>query len=161
MTSAHSTPSAEARCLELGLTIPAAPAPAGLYKRALVHDGIVYIAGHVSMREDGSRITGRVGAELDVHSAKLAARQCGLAILATLRQSLGSLDRIARVIRVFGMVNATPDFQEHPAVLDGCSQLFADVFGADEGVGVRSAAGMASLPGNVAVEIDAVFAMRS
>jgi enamine deaminase RidA (YjgF/YER057c/UK114 family) len=106
---------------------------------------------------DGSSITGRVGADLDVDGGQMAARQVGLAILATLRSELGSLDRVKRVVKVLGMVNCTANFGEHPKIINGCSELFAEIFGADNGVGARSAVGMGSLPGNIAVEIEAIF----
>ena len=102
-------------------------------------------------------MTGRVGQDLDLNAGKAAARQVGLAILATLRAELGSLDRVKRVIKVLGMVNCTPDFRDHPKVINGCSELFADVFGPENGIGARSAVGMGSLPGNIAVEIEAIF----
>src|SRR5439155_4631007 len=102
-------------------------------------------------------MTGRVSQDLDLEAGKAAARQTGLAILATLRSELGSLDRVKRVIKVLGMVNCTPDFRDHPQVINGCSELFRDVFGPENGIGARSAVGMGSLPGNIAVEIEAVF----
>jgi enamine deaminase RidA (YjgF/YER057c/UK114 family) len=102
-------------------------------------------------------ITGRVGADVDLEGGKAAARQTGLAILATLRAHLGSLDRVSRVIKVLGMVNCTAEFRDHPSVINGCSELFAEVFGAEKGIGARSAVGMGSLPGNIAVEIEAIF----
>jgi enamine deaminase RidA (YjgF/YER057c/UK114 family) len=105
-------------------------------------------------------MTGRVGVECDLETGKAAARQTGLAILATLRENLGSLDRVERVIKLLGMVNAAADFTEHPQVINGCSELFAEVFGADHGVGARSAVGMGSLPGNISVEIEAIFQIR-
>jgi enamine deaminase RidA (YjgF/YER057c/UK114 family) len=103
---------------------------------------------------------GRVGETLDLAGGKAAARQVGLAILATLREHLGSLDRVVRVVKLLGMVNCTPDFQDHPQVINGCSELFADVFGAEQGIGARSAVGMGSLPGQIAVEIEAIFEVR-
>jgi enamine deaminase RidA (YjgF/YER057c/UK114 family) len=102
-------------------------------------------------------MTGRVGAELNTAAGALAARQVGLAILATLRSELGSLDRVERVIKVLGMVNATPDFRDHPSVINGCSELFVGIWGPERGIGARSAVGMASLPNNIAVEIEAIF----
>jgi enamine deaminase RidA (YjgF/YER057c/UK114 family) len=105
-------------------------------------------------------MSGRVGLEVDQQAGYDAARQTGLAILATLRASLGSLDRVKRVIKLLGMVNCTPDFTQQPAVINGCSELFAQVFGSDEGVGARSAVGMGSLPGNISVEIEAIFELR-
>jgi enamine deaminase RidA (YjgF/YER057c/UK114 family) len=102
-------------------------------------------------------ITGRVGSDLTLEEGKTAARQVGLAILATLRKELGSLDRVRRVIKVLGMVNSAADFLDHPKVINGCSELFAEVFGSEEGIGARSAVGMGPLPGNIAVEIEAIF----
>ena len=101
--------------------------------------------------------TGRVGADLDLAGGRAAARQTGLAILASLQAALGSLDRIGRVVKVLGMVNAAPDFTEHPKVINGCSELFVEIWGPDCGVGVRSAVGMGSLPGGIAVEVEALF----
>jgi enamine deaminase RidA (YjgF/YER057c/UK114 family) len=105
-------------------------------------------------------ITGRVGADLSLPEGKAAAWQVGLAILATLRSELGTLNRVRRVVKVFGMVNCTADFTEHPAVINGCSELFAEVFGPEAGVGSRSAIGVGSLPRNIAVEIEAVFEVQ-
>ena len=148
---------AEARIKELGLDLPPAPKPVGVYKPVVVAGAFAYVSGHGPLKPDLSLITGRVGAGLDLAVGKAAARQVGLAILATLQKELGSLNRVKRVIKVLGMVNATPDFIDHPKVINGCSELFADVFGTDNGVGARSAVGMGSLPGNIAVEIEAIF----
>jgi enamine deaminase RidA (YjgF/YER057c/UK114 family) len=141
----------------LGLELPPAPTPKGVYKPCLVDGRHVYVSGHGPYLPDGGLIMGRVGRDLDVEQGKLAARQVGLAILATLKEHLGSLGRVRRVIKVLGMVNATPDFERHPYVINGCSELFAAVWGEDDGVGVRSAVGMGSLPQNIAVEIEALF----
>lgn len=148
---------AEKILLELKHELPSPPTPVGVYKPCLVCGNLVYVSGHGPLRTDGSLITGRVGDDLDIESGKLAARQVGLAILATLKQHLGSLDKIKRVVKVLGMVNCTADFDKHPGVINGCSELFRTVWGEDLGVGVRSAVGMGSLPGNIAVEIEAVF----
>jgi enamine deaminase RidA (YjgF/YER057c/UK114 family) len=123
----------------------------------VVVSSLAYVSGHGPLKPDKTSMKGRVGADLDLDAGKAAARQTGLAILATLRSELGSLNRVRRVIKVFGMVNCTPEFQQHPAVINGCSELFADVFGAEAGIGSRSAVGMGSLPGNIAVEIEAIF----
>jgi enamine deaminase RidA (YjgF/YER057c/UK114 family) len=147
----------EARLAELKLELPAAPKPMGIYKPVVICGNLAYASGHGPLKPDKTLITGRVGADLDAEAGKAAARQTGLAILATLRGELGSLDRVKRVIKVLGMVNSTPEFAEHPKVINGCSELFRDVFGPDNGVGARSAVGMGSLPGNIAVEIEAVF----
>jgi enamine deaminase RidA (YjgF/YER057c/UK114 family) len=145
------------RFTKTGLVLPAAPKPAGVYKPLLVVDRLVYVSGHGPNREDGTLIVGKAGAELDKHEAKLAARQVGLTILSTIIAHLGSLDKIKRVVKVLGMVNAVPHFEPHPFVINGCSELFAEVWGPDLGVGVRSAVGMGSLPDNITVEIEAIF----
>jgi len=148
---------AEKRIAELKLELPPAPKPVAVYKPLVVVDHLAYVSGHGPSKADKSVITGRVGADLDVAAGKAAARQVGLAILSTLRTHLGSLDRVKRVIKILGMVNSTPDFKEHPQVINGCSELFVEVFGPDDGMGARSAVGMGSLPGNIAVEIEAIF----
>jgi enamine deaminase RidA (YjgF/YER057c/UK114 family) len=152
--------SPEARLAELKLELPPAPKAMGVYKPVLVVGNLAYVSGHGPLKSDGSLITGRVGADLDLAAGKGAARQTGLAILATLRAGLGSLDRVQRLVKVLGMVNSTSDFVDHPKVINGCSELFADLFGPDLGVGARSAVGMGSLPGNIAVEIEAIFEVR-
>ena len=121
---------------------------------------LAYVSGHGPLKPDRSLVTGRVGADMDLNGGKAAARQVGLTILATLRSELGSLDRIRRLIKLLGMVNSTPDFRDHPAVINGCSELFADIWGRDNGIGTRSAVGMGSLPGNIAVEIEAIFELN-
>jgi enamine deaminase RidA (YjgF/YER057c/UK114 family) len=141
----------------LGLVLPPAPAPAGVYKPCLVVGPHLYVSGHGPVLADGTKMRGRVGRDLDADAGKHAARQVGLSILATLVASLGSLDRVKRVVKVLGMVNSTADFERHPYVLNGCSELFAAVWGPDLGVGVRSAVGMGSLPDDIPVEIEAVF----
>lgn len=141
----------------LGLTLPPAPKPSGVYKPALIVGNFIYVSGHGPYLPDGGLITGRVGSEVDVAVGIRAAQQTGLAILATLNATLGSLNRVKRVIKVLGMVNCTADFQEHPRVINGCSELFAQVWGQDAGIGVRSAVGMGSLPTNISVEIEAMF----
>jgi enamine deaminase RidA (YjgF/YER057c/UK114 family) len=148
---------AESRLTELKLELPPAPKPVGVYKPMVIAGNLAYVSGHGPLKSDKSLITGRVGADLDIAGGAAAARQVGLAILATLRSELGSLDRVKRVIKVLGMVNSTPDFREHPAVINGCSELFAELFGRENGIGARSAVGMGSLPGNIAVEIEAIF----
>ena len=149
--------SAEAQFHELQLELPPAPKPMGVYKPIVTVGALAYVSGHGPLRVDGSLIAGRVGSDLSLEEGKAAARQVGLAILAMLRANLGSLDRVKRVIKVLGMVNSTADFTEHPKVINGCSELFAEIWGAEDGVGARSAVGMGSLPGNIAVEIEAIF----
>jgi enamine deaminase RidA (YjgF/YER057c/UK114 family) len=149
--------SAEQKIVGLGLQLPPAPKPGGIYQPVLVHDGLAYVSGHGPQLDDQTYITGRVGADLDTNRAKEAARQTGLAILASLKAKLGSLDKVNRLVKSFGMVNAEPDFAEHPQVINGYSELMREVFGLENGVGARSAVGMGSLPGNMTVEIEAVF----
>jgi len=152
--------SAEKRLVELKLELPPTPKPVAVYRTVMVANNLAYVSGHGPLRSDGTLITGRVGADLDLSAGKAAARQVGLAILATLRAELGSLDRVKRLLKTLGMVNATPDFRDHPAVINGCSELFAEVFGREDGIGARSAVGMGSLPGNIAVEIEAIFEIK-
>ena len=141
----------------LALTLPPTPRPMGIYKPCLVEGKYLYISGHGPFREDGSLITGRIGQDLDIEAGKRAAKQTGLSILSTIRAQLGSLDKVKRVLKVLGMINCTGDFEKHPYVVNGCSELFAAIWGADNGVGVRSAVGMGSLPDNIPVEIEALF----
>ena len=141
----------------LGLTLPPAPKPVGVYKPLVIVGQIVYVSGHGPFDFDGTLITGRVGADLDLEAGKRAARQVGLTILSTLKNELGSLARVRRVVKVLGMVNCTAEFTEHPKVINGCSELFLAVFGPENGVGARSAVGMGSLPSNIPVEIEAIF----
>ena len=148
---------AEARLAELKLELPSAPKPVAVYRPLVICGNLAYVSGHGPLKPDKTMMTGRVGQDLDLEAGKAAARQTGLAILATLRSVLGSLDRVKRVVKVLGMVNCTPDFRDHPQVINGCSELFRDVFGPENGIGARSAVGMGSLPGNIAVEIEAVF----
>lgn len=152
--------SAEANITKLNLTLPPAPAPAGVYKPVVLQGSLAFVSGQGPVTQDGSLLTGRVGADVDKDQGKLAARQVGLTMLSTLKSQIGSLDRIARVIKLLGMVNSTPDFGEHPYVINGCSELFAEVFGSDNGIGARSAVGMGSLPGNITVEIEAIFELK-
>jgi enamine deaminase RidA (YjgF/YER057c/UK114 family) len=145
---------------KLNLTLPPAPKPLGVYKPFLILGNLVYVSGHGTVQSDGTLIIGKVGTDLDPDQAKVAAQQVGLAILATLKKNLGSFNKIKRVIKVLGMVNAVPEFEKHPFVINGCSELFANVWGAENGVGVRSAVGMGSLPDNIPVEIEAVFELQ-
>ncbi len=142
---------------ETGLSLPPAPKPLGVYKPCLIDGKYLYVSGHGTVKDDGSLIVGRIGDTMTAEEGKLAAQQVGLAILSTLKANLGSLEKIKRVIKVLGMVNCTHDFEQHPFIINGCSELFAKVWGEDNGVGVRSAVGMGSLPGNIPVEIEALF----
>ena len=144
----------------LGLVLPSPPKPLGVYKPCLVDGKYLYLSGHGTLKEDGTFIHGKIGVDMDLDEGKMAARQVGLAMLATIKANIGSLNKVKRVIKVLGMVNATPDFGKHPYVINGCSELFAAVWGPDHGVGVRSAVGMDSLPDNIPVEIEALFELE-
>jgi enamine deaminase RidA (YjgF/YER057c/UK114 family) len=148
---------AEQQLITLGLILPPAPTPMGVYKPCLVDGKYLYVSGHGPFRNDSTLIIGRIGQDLDIEEGKLAARQVGLSILSTIRAHLGSLDKVRRVIKVLGMVGCVPEFDRHPYVINGCSELFALIWGEDKGVGVRSAVGMGSLPNNIPVEIEALF----
>jgi len=156
LTTTTMTHDPDLRIKELGLELPPAPRPVGVYKTLLVVDKMLYVSGHGPFKSDGTLITGRVGADLDTDEGKAAARQVGLAILSTILAHFGELKRIKRVVKVLGMVNCVPGFEKQPAVINGFSELMADIFGPENGVGVRSAVGM-FLPANIAVEIEAVF----
>jgi enamine deaminase RidA (YjgF/YER057c/UK114 family) len=149
--------SAEARFAELKLELPPAPKAVGVYKPIVEINGLVYLSGHGPLRPDGTLIKGRLGADMEVQAGYDAARQTGLAILATLKKHCGSLDRLARLIKTFGLVQATPEFTDHPAVINGFSELMRDVFGQEHGIAARSAVGAASLPAGMAVEVEAIF----
>src|SRR5580704_18774156 len=146
---------------ELGLNLPPAPKPLGVYKPCLIDGKYLYVSGHGTVKDDGTLIIGRIGSDLTPEEGKLAARQVGLAILATIKANLGSLDKVKRVIKVLGMVNCTPNFEKHPFIINGCSELFAKVWGEHNGIGVRSAVGMGSLPDNIPVEVEALFELFS
>lgn len=139
------------------LILPPPPKPGGIYKPFFQSGNLIYVSGHGPVLESGSLIKGKVGFEINADAAKLAARQTGLTILSTLKANLGSLDKIKCVVKIFGMVNCTLDFEKHPFVINGCSELFAMIWGEENGIGVRSAVGMGSLPDNIPVEIEAVF----
>jgi enamine deaminase RidA (YjgF/YER057c/UK114 family) len=150
---------ADARLAELKLELPPAPKPVATYVTAVKHGDLLYVSGHGPLRSDGTMIVGKVGANLDVAAGTAAARQTGLAILATVKSHLGSLDKVVRLVKVLGMVNCTAEFGEQPKVINGFSDLMVEVFG-DSGKGARSAVGMGSLPGGIAVEIEAIFEVR-
>jgi enamine deaminase RidA (YjgF/YER057c/UK114 family) len=145
---------------KLGLELPPAPSPLGVYKPLLIDGNYCYVSGHGPVLPDRCLIIGRVGEALTMEEGKLAARQVGLTILATLKANLGTLNRVKRVIKVLGMVNCTADFEKHPYVINGCSELFAEVWGTENGIGVRSAVGMGSLPDNIPVEVEALFELH-
>ena len=152
---------ADARISELQLELPPAPKPGGVYHPVLILGNTAIVSGHGPLRLDGSMITGRVGDTMTEAEAYLAARQVGLTMLATLRRELGSLDRIERLVKTLGMVNATPNFTNHPQVINGFSNLMVEIWGDQKGKGARSAVGMGSLPSNIAVEVEATFELKS
>ena len=147
------------RMKDLNLQLPPAPPPAGVYRPVLVVDNFLYVSGQGPVNLDGSLMTGRAGDDLDEEQAKLVARQVGLTMLSTITTHFGSLDKIKRMVKVLGMVNCTPDFGQHPYVINGFSELMADIFGKENGIGARSAVGM-MLPGNIGVEIEAIFELH-
>ena len=152
--------SPEARIVELKLELPPAPKPVAVYRPLVISGNYAYVSGHGPLRPDKTLILGKVGRDLDLAGGKLAARQVGLAILATLRSELGSLDRVGRLVKLLGLVNCTDDFKDQPLVINGCSELFAEVFGPEIGIGARSAVGTNALPGGMAVEIEAIFEIK-
>ncbi len=148
----------EQRFADLGLTLPPAPKAIGRYSTIVEHGGLVYTSGHAPLKADGSYVFGKVGGSLDLAAGREAARLTGLSMLSSVRAHLGSLDRVTRILRVLGMVNATPELTGHPFVIDGFSELMVQVFG-DCALAARSAVGVGSLPGGIAVEIEATFAV--
>jgi enamine deaminase RidA (YjgF/YER057c/UK114 family) len=151
---------AEEHFASLGLSLPPAPEPLGVYKPCLKDGNYLYLSGHGPVQDDKTLIIGRIGKDLDPDQGKLAARQVGLTMLSTIRTHIGDLTRIKRVIKVLGMVNCTPEFERHPYIINGCSELFAAVWGEENGIGVRSAVGLGSLPDNIPVEIEAIFELQ-
>jgi len=149
------------RISELGLELPPAPTAVAVYRPSLIVGDLCYTSGHLPVNVDGSLHLGCVGRDMDQEAGYAAAKQTGLAILSTLKAELGSLDRVARIVKLFGMVNCTPEFTQQPAVINGCSELMREVFGADIGVGTRSAVGVAALPLGVVVEIEAIVEIRA
>jgi enamine deaminase RidA (YjgF/YER057c/UK114 family) len=147
----------ETRVQELHLTLPPAPKPVAKYKTAVRVGNMLYVSGHGPLKPDKTMITGKVGKDLNLEQGKAAARQVGLAILATVKDTMGSLDKVTRLVKTLGLVNCTDDFKDQPQVINGFSELMADVFGEDNGVGARSAVGTNSLPSNISVEIECIF----
>lgn len=147
----------DARIEQLNLQLPSPPQAMGVYKPIVQVGNLVYLSGHGPLQSDGYSVTGRLGADMDIDSGRAAARLTGLALLSTLRNHLGSLDRVTRLVKVLGLVRCTESFDAQPAVINGCSELFREVFGNDAGVGARSAIGTSALPGGIVVEIEAIF----
>jgi len=148
----------EKRLQELHITLPPAPKPMAKYKTAVLAGNMLYVSGHGPAKvTDKTPVAGRVGDTLTTEQGKEAARAVGLAILATVRNTLGSLDKVKRLVKTLGMVNCTADYKEQPQVINGFSELMAEVFGEEAGVGARSAVGMVALPNNIPVEIECIF----
>lgn len=148
---------AEERFKQMGLALPPAPEPLGVYKPYVIDGKYLYLSGHGPVQQDGSLIIGRIGKDMNADQGKSAARQVGLTMLSTIHTRIGGLNKVKRIIKMLGMVNATPDFERHPHVINGCSELFAAIWGEENGIGVRSAIGFGSLPDNIPVEIEALF----
>lgn len=147
------------RVKELGLILPPAPPPVGLYRPLLVIDKFLYVSGQGPVRTDGSLMTGRAGDDLTREQAKVAARQVGLTMLSTIQTHFGDLNKVKRIVKVLGMVNSSHDFGDQPFVMNGFSELMAEIWGREYGIGVRSAVGMI-LPDNIPVEVEAMFELH-
>lgn len=152
--------SAEERLTKLGLELPPAPKPIGLYKPMVMVGNLAYLSGHGPLKSDGTLILGRLGDDCSIEEGQAAARQTALAMLATLRNALGTLDRVNRLVKLLGLVRCTESFDQQPQVINGCSQILADVFGPDHGIAARSALGTNALPAGMAVEIEAIFEVK-
>lgn len=146
--------SAEVRLKELNITLPPPPKPVANYVEWVRVGNLLYLAGHGGGKEWKGK--GKVGKDVTVEEGYQAARQVGLLLLATMRDALGNLDRVKRVVKTLGMVNSAPGFGEQPKVINGCSDLMTEIFGAEMGKGVRSAVGMAELPSGIPVEIEMI-----
>ena len=151
--------SAELRIEELGFELPPAPPKGGVYKPCVIDNNRAYLSGHGPYQNDGTYMTGRLGEDLTLEEGQQAARQVGLALLATIKSELGSLDRVKRVIKTLALVNSTNDFTQQPETINGCSELFGKIFG-DDGIGARSALGTNVLPGNIPVEIEVILELN-
>jgi enamine deaminase RidA (YjgF/YER057c/UK114 family) len=148
------------RLAELGIALPAAAAPVAAYVPTVEVGGMLHVSGQISFTEDGGLIKGRLGEDVDLAAGVAAARRCGIMLLAQLKAALGSLDRVERIVKLGVFVNSTPDFTDQPKVANGASELMVEVFG-EAGKHARSAVGVAALPLGVAVEVDAVVAVRA
>ena len=151
--------SAEERLKQLGIVLPKVPTPVANYVSYRLAGNLLFLSGQGPRDENGNNLTGKVGSEVSVEEAYKRARRIGLGLLAATRQALGSLDRVEAVLKVLGMVNAVPDFKDHPKVINGCSDLFVEVLG-EAGKHARSAVGMGSLPNQISVEIEAILAVK-
>jgi enamine deaminase RidA (YjgF/YER057c/UK114 family) len=148
------------RLAELGITLPQAAAPVAAYVPTVEVGGLLHVSGQISFAEDGSLIKGRLGDDVDLDAGMAAARRCGIMLLAQIQAALGSLDRVERIVKLGVFVNSTADFTDHPKVANGASELMVEVFG-EAGKHARAAVGVAALPLGVAVEVDAVVAIKA
>ncbi len=153
--------SIEQRLTELGLQLPPVPKPIGNYVAGVAVGNLLFMSGIGPRRADGTSITGKLGGGMSVEQGYDAARWVGLNMLANIRSVLGSLDRIERVVKVLGMVNCTPDFNDMPKVINGFSDLFVELLGAEHGRGGRSAVGLVALPNQIAVEVEMVLQIKA
>ena len=149
--------SAESRIQELELTLPPSVPPGGIYKPLVITGNIGYLSGHGPYLGDDKYITGRVGEDLTLTEGQQAARQVGLALLRTMKDQLGDLNKVSRLVKTLALVNSADDFYQQPQVINGFSELMKDVFGEDRGIGARSAIATNTLPGNIAVEIELII----
>ena len=157
---ADSRVSPEQRLRALGIDLPPSPKPVAVYVPAVFSGNMLYASGHGPRQANGKSIQGKVGGELTLDQGYAAARLVGLNVLSTVRSTLGSLDKVVRLVKVLGMVNCTPDFTKQPQVINGFSELMVQVFGAQAGKAARSAVGVGALPSNIPVEIEAIFEIR-
>ncbi len=153
--------SIEARLAELGIVLPPAPKPGGVYQPLVRVGNLAWLSGHGPCLDGETYQTGRVGAEVSLEQAQLAARNTGLSLLATMKRELGSLDHVSRLIKTLALVNCTDDFTQQPLVVNGFSELFAEVFGPEAGIGARSALAANTLPGNIPVEIEIIVELKN
>ena len=151
--------SIDERLAELGITLPQPAAPVAAYVPAVEHGGLLHISGQISFSEDGNLIVGRLGDDMNLERGKEAARRCGIMLLAQMTAALGSLERVERIVKLGVFVNSAPSFTDQPKVANGASELMQEVFG-EAGRHARSAVGVAVLPLGVAVEVDAIVAVR-
>ncbi len=156
---AQSSGKIEQKLQELDVTLYKLPAPTASYVRAVRSGNLIFLSGHGPMKPDGTNVTGKLGQDLSVEEGQQAARYTAIALLSALKEELGDLDEVQRIVKVHGMVNAIPDFTDHSQVMNGCSDFLVEVFG-DAGKHARAAVGMASLPGNIAVEIEMVVEVK-
>jgi len=154
------TPSAEENLRKHNIKLPTIRPPTNTLVNAVRVGDMLYVSGTGPVKDDGGRWKGRLGQDTDVKGGAAAARQVGLQVLSVVKNELGSLDRVVRVVKTLGMVNATPDFEQHPQVINGFSDLMVEVFGEQAGKGARSAVGMSSLPGGIPVEVEATFQVK-